>query len=74
MTKRKINRVRLRLSDPAPRHESKRKRKRERLYTFEPASAMFTELLHEIGSINPKHRHDAARRLAAHCAVVFRDT
>jgi len=51
----------------------KKSRKRERLFVFEPASATFTALMQEIGSKSPSRRHRAARQLAAHCAVVFRE-
>src|SRR5262249_25120101 len=49
-----------------------KKIKRERLVIHEPASATFIELMQDIGSNNQTRRHRAARRLAAHCTVVFK--
>lgn len=63
----KKNRKRERLEDP-PRQ----KRKRLRLPP-ELAAPRFVELMQEIGSKSPSRRYRAARRLAAHCAAVFRE-
>ncbi len=64
--KRKIKRERLD-DTTEPRH----KRKRLRLPP-ELAAPRFVELMQEIGSNNHGRRHRAARRLAAHYAVVFK--
>lgn len=65
----KKRRKRERLADP-PRQ----KRRRERLVMCEPASATFTALMQEIGSNSASRRRRAAHRLAAHCAVLFRES
>jgi hypothetical protein len=55
----------------------KRKEEKERALRnsilFKPASAKFIELMQGIASTSPDQRCRAARRLAAHCAVVFRE-